>query len=77
MWVQFLGREDPSEESTATHSSVLAQTFKPFMPELGTVTLKGFKPVFNLIGSIRSFIALHHWDYCEIFESCIRQINLD
>ena len=24
MWVQFLGREDPLEESMATHSSILA-----------------------------------------------------
>ena len=23
-WVQFLGREDPLEEGTATHSSILA-----------------------------------------------------
>ena len=24
IWVQFLGQEDPSEESTATHSNILA-----------------------------------------------------
>lgn len=39
--------------------------------KLGTVTLKGFKPMFNLIGSIRSFIALHHWDYCVKYLSLV------
>ena len=28
-WVQFLGREDPLEEETATHSSILAWTEEP------------------------------------------------
>ena len=34
IWVQFLGQEDPLEEDTATHSSVLAWRF-PWAEEPG------------------------------------------
>ena len=34
MWVQFLGGEDPLQEETATHSSILAWRI-PWMEETG------------------------------------------
>ena len=40
MWVQSLGREDPLEEETATHSSVLAWEI-PWTEEHGELQSMG------------------------------------
>ena len=42
MWVQFLGWEDPLEEDTETHSSVLAWKI-PWTEELGELQSIGRK----------------------------------
>ena len=40
MWVQFLGHEDPLEESMATHSSILAWRI-PWIKEPGRMESMG------------------------------------
>ena len=50
MWVRFLGREDPREEETAAHSSVLAWRI-PWMAETGGL---------RSMGSQRSDLACMH-----------------
>ena len=42
MWVRFLGREDPREEETAAHSSVLAWRI-PWMEEPGGLRSMGHR----------------------------------
>ena len=43
-WVQFLGQEDPLEESMATHSSILAWRI-PWTEEAGTLQAMGLQRV--------------------------------
>ena len=40
MWVQSLGQEDPLEEGTATHSSILAETI-PWTEDPGSLQSTG------------------------------------
>ena len=42
IWVRFLGQEDPLEEGTATHSSVLAWRF-PWAEEPGRLQSIGHR----------------------------------
>ena len=42
MWVQFLGGEDPLEEGTATHSSILAWRI-PWTEEPGRLQSTGLQ----------------------------------
>ena len=43
-WVQSLGREDPLEEETATHSRILAWEI-PWMEEPGGLQSKGLQRI--------------------------------
>ena len=44
MWVSLLGREDPLEKATATHSSILAWEI-PWTEEPGGLSPRGHKGV--------------------------------
>ena len=56
IWVQFLGREDPLEEGTATHSSILAWRI-PWTEEPGRLQSIGCKELDDR--------ARMHAGYCE------------
>ena len=61
--VQSLGREDPLEEETATHSSTLAWRI-PWTEESGRATVHGVARVGQDLAHMPVFQMCHHWPLC-------------